>query len=187
MKPPALPEETLRRVLRLAKGNGLSVLIIAGLGTLVSLAFGDLVGAGVGLVVAYGGWMELNGRRTLLRGDAAGVDRLIRAQWIVLGAILAYCVTRFASFDSDTALGGLTPDMRSQLTEAGLDVAAILPLVRLIFYLTYATVAVVTLLYQGGMARYYSRRREPVGQALAARLRPVVPPAAAASPEDWVT
>lgn len=188
MKPLPPPEETLARVVRMARMNGISVVIIAGLGALLSLAFGDLVGTAVGLVVAYGGGTELAGRKALLRGDADGMRRLVRAQWIVLGAILVYCVTRLASFDAESALGNLTPDMRSQLTEAGVDIAAILPLVRLMFYLTYVTVILVSLIYQGAMARYYRRRTETVQQALAARLRPVPPPLApATSPEDEVT
>jgi len=188
MKPLPPPEETLARVVRMARMNGISVVIIAGLGALLSLAFGDLVGTAVGLVVAYGGGTELAGRKALLRGDADGMRRLVRAQWIVLGAILVYCVTRLASFDAESALGNLTPDMRSQLTEAGVDIAAILPLVRLMFYLTYVTVILVSLIYQGAMARYYRRRTETVQQALAARLHPVPPPLApATSPEDEVT
>ncbi len=188
MKPPPLPEEILGRVLRTAKTNGLSVLIIASLGALASLAFGDLEGTAVGLAVAFGGWMELSGRQRLLRGDADGVTRLIRAQYVVMGAILVYCVTRLASFDPDQALSGLTPDMRQELVNEGVDVAAILRLVRIGFYSLYSVVAVVTLIYQGVMARYYGRRREPVAQALAARRHPTPPPPAGGpSPEDLVT
>lgn len=189
MKPSALPEETLRRVLRISRLSGLSVLIIAGLGALLSLALGDLVGVGVGLVVAFGGWTELAGRKQLLRGEAEGIDRLVRSQWIVLGAILVYCVSRLASFDPDTALGPLTSDMRTQLAEAGVDLASVLPLVRLMFYLLYGSVALITLIYQGLMARYYRRRAEPVRLALEARLHPVVPPVVKTGPdpEDLLT
>ena len=44
MKPPLLPAETLRRVLRVAKMNGSSVLVISGLFALVSAAGHDLTG-----------------------------------------------------------------------------------------------------------------------------------------------
>ena len=188
MKPPPLPDETLGRVVRTAKANGLSVFIIASLGALASLAFGDLEGTAVGLVVAFGGWMELSGRQRLLRGDADGVTRLIRAQYVVMGAILVYCVTRLVSFDPDTALSGVTPEMRQELVNEGVDVAGLLRLVRIMFYALYSVVAVVTLAYQGAMARYYGRRREPVAQALGARRRPSPPPPARGpSPEDLVT
>ncbi len=188
MKPPPLPEETLRRVLRVARFNGLSVVIIAGLGAGLSLVCGDYVGAAAGLVAAGGGWLELSGRQALRRGDAGGLRRLERAQGVVLGAILAYALTRLASFDAETAMGGLTPDLRSQLAEAGVDLAAILPLVRLMFYATYGLVALVTLVYQGGMVWYYRRQGDAVRRARAARLRPAAPaPGAAEHPEDWVT
>jgi hypothetical protein len=191
MKPPPLPEETLVRVLRISKMNGLSVLIIAGLGALVSLASWDPVGVMVGGLVAYGGWMELSGRKHLLRGEAAeGMRRLVRSQWIVLGVILVYCVTRLASFDSESALGPLTSEMRAQLAEAGVDLASILPMIRLAFYGLYGSVALVTLIYQGGMARYYRRRTDVVKQAVEARLRPppvVLPVKTGPDPEDLLT
>ncbi len=192
MKPPPLPEETLVRVLRISKLNGLSVLIIAGLGALFSLATWDLVGVVVGGLVAYGGWMELSGRKHLLRGEAVeGMRRLVRSQWIVLGVILVYCVSRLASFDAESALGPLTPEMRTQLVEAGVDLASIMPLIRLAFYYgLYGSVALVTLIYQGGMARYYRRRTDVVKQALETRLRP--PPVVrlvktGPDPEDLLT
>lgn len=188
MKPPPLPEDVLGRVLRAARANGLSVLIIAALGAIGSLAIGDLEGTAVGLVVAFGGWLELSGRQRLLRGDADGVARLVRAQYVVMGAILVYCVTRLLSFDPDTALSSVTPEMRQELVNEGVDVAAILRLVRILFYTMYSVVAVVTLAYQGGMARYYGKRREIVAQALAARRNPAPPPPARGpSPEDLVT
>ena len=188
MKPPPSPEDKLRRVLRTAKVNGLSVVIIASLGALGSLLFGDLVGTAVGVVVAYGGWTELTGQKQLLRGEVEGMRQLVRAQWIVLGAIVVYCVTRLASFDSESVMGNLTPAMRAELTDAGVDMSAILPMVQLLFYVMYFSVALVTVIYQGGMAIYYRRRTAVVGEALAARLRPVSPPPLLESnPEDWVT
>ena len=187
MKPSLTPEAKLQRVLRAAKLNGLSVAIFAGLCALGSLAFGDWMGAAFGALVAAGGAMELSGRRQLLRGDADGMRVLVRSQLLVLSVILVYAISRFASFDAESALGGLTPDMRTELTQSGVDFAAILPLVRMAFYAMYGIVALVTLIYQGGMALYYRRRTADVKLALAARLRPVVPPPPVAAPEDWVT
>jgi hypothetical protein len=189
MKPPPLPEETLRRVLRISRINGWSVVIIAGFGALVSLMFGDLSGAFVGLIVAYGGWTEVLGQKQMQRGDADGVRRLVRAQWIVLGAILVYCVTRMASFDADTALSALTPGVRSELASAGIDVESLMPMVRLVFYVSYTAVAVVTLFYQGGLARFYHRRESIVRQALIDRLspKPATISRSGPAPEDLVT
>lgn len=182
MKPPPTPEDTLRRVLRISRANGMSVAVVAGFCALVSLLFGDLVGASIGVLVTVGGVMELSGGRQLRRGDPDGIRRLVRSQLWVLGVIVIYAVTRLASFDAGSALGNLTPGMRNELSEAGVDVAAIMPFVRLMFYALYASVALATLLYQGGMALYYHRRTAMVQQALAARLRPTGPPKAR---EDW--
>lgn len=189
MKPPPLPEETLRRVLKVARANGWCVTIVAGLSALVSLAFGDLVGAGIGVLVSVGGVLELRGHRQLQQGDPDGMTRLVRSQLWMLGVIWAYAITRLASFDVTTVIGAVTPDMRSALDQAGVDLNAILPLVRLTFYLLYGSLIVVTLIYQGGLALYYRRRTAVVKAVLAARRHPVPPPRPPPLPvradDDW--
>ena len=54
MKSPRSPDDILRRVKRLARLDGWSVAIFAGLCTLGSLAFLDPVGISVGLLVTLG-------------------------------------------------------------------------------------------------------------------------------------
>jgi hypothetical protein len=189
MKPPPMPEEVLRRVLVLARVNGLSVIVLAALGAVVSLLLGDLVGAVVGLLVGYGGWLEVSGGRRVAAGDIGGMRRLIQAQWFVLGPILVYCASRLASFDGEVAMSALSSEMRAELMSAGVDLSAVLPVVRLIFYFTYGTLVVATVLYQGGLARYYRRRISVVEQALVDRSKPAAgnSPRAGADPEDFVT
>jgi hypothetical protein len=188
MKPPRVPEEQLRRVLRTSKLNGLGVAIVAGICALGSLAFGDLLGAAVGALVTVGGAMELSGRKQVERGDAGGMRRLVRSQLLVLGVIVVYAISRFASFDAESAMSNLTPEMRMEMSHAGVDLAAILPMVRLMFYTLYGSLAVVTLIYQGGLALYYRRHTAAVKLALAERLRPKVSgPVTKVSPEDLVT
>jgi hypothetical protein len=101
---------------------------------------------------------------------------LVRSQTLLLSVILIYCVTRLGSFDADTAMGNMTPDMAASLKEIGLERGDILSMVRTTFFVTYIAVAVVTVLYQGGMALYYRRKTALVTEALAAP--PVVPPLA---------
>jgi hypothetical protein len=180
-KPPLTPEAQLQRILRVARTNGLSVVIIAGLGTLFSL--GDWVGVGVGVAVFVGGWMELKGRKQLVHGDIAGVRTLVQSQWVVLGAIEIYCVMMLG-FSQDH---GVSQELRGAMMEMGVDMVALEPSLRLAFYATYAAVALVSIVYQGGMARYYARRVGVVQEAIAARSRPPAPPVRAADPEDWVT
>lgn len=180
-KPPPTPETQLLRVLRIAKVNGLSVLIIAGLGTLLSI--GDWFGMAIGIAVAYGGWLELSGRKQLLHGDVAGVRRLVQSQLVVLAAIEIYCLMKLG-FDSTH---GVSQELRGAMIEMGVDMAALEPSLRLAFYGTYGAVALLTVIYQGGMARYYSRRKDVVQEAITARLRPPPAPVRAGDPEDWVT
>jgi len=180
-KPPLTPEEQLQRILRIAKTNGLSVVIIAALGTLISI--GDWLGMAVGVAIIVGGRMELAGRKQLMANDAAGVRLLVRSQLVVLAAIELYCLIKLI-FDTSH---GVSPELRSAMTDLGIDMAALEPSLRLAFYGTYIAVALLTVVYQGGMARYYGRRAGLVQEAIAARLRPAAGTVRAADPEDWVT
>jgi hypothetical protein len=189
MKPPPLPAETLRRILRVARLDGISLMVVASLTALVSLGIGDVVGMVVGVLVAIGGWIELSGRRQLLRGEADGMRRLVRAQLVVLNVILVYCARMLLSFDLETAMGALT-SYTGLLAELGVDLAPVMPLIRsylpLGVYALYGTVALAALIYQGGLAVYYRRRTATVTLALAARLRPAASQPAP-NPEDLVT
>ena len=164
--PPTPAEKALKRVLRYSRFNGWSVMIIAGAGTLLSLVFGDLVGILVGGLATVAGWMELRGHKKLRRRDAGGMAWLVRAESFLLAVILVYCATRLGSFDAETAMGNLTPDMEASLKELGLERADILSMVRTTFFSTYLTVSLVTLIYQGGMALYYRRKTPLVTEAL---------------------
>ncbi len=166
------PDEVLRRVLRLSSVNGLSVAIFAGLCALGSLVFGDLLGAGVGLLVAIGGITEVRGRNKLRQRDADGMRLLVRAQWMVLGVIWVYAASRIGSFDAMLALDNQTTEMRQMLAEAGVETAQLITLVKIFFYVFYSVVMLVTLIYQGGLALYYKHRTPMVAAALS------VPPAA---------
>jgi hypothetical protein len=182
-KPPPTPEDQLQRILRIAKVNGMSVVIIASLGTVLSI--GDWLGMAVGAAIIVGGRFELGGRKRLLANDVTGVNLLVRSQWIVLGAIEFYCVFKLL-FDHNH---GVSPELRSAMVDLGIDMAELEPSLRLAFYGTYIAVALLTLVYQGGMARYYGSKREVVRAALEARARPavLVRSAGAVAPEDEVT
>jgi hypothetical protein len=170
---PSPEEKVYRRVLLIAALDGWSVIGAAGLGTLISLALLNLSGVFVGLLVAATGAMELHGRRRLLRRDAAGMRWLVRAQTCLLSVILVYCVTRLGSFDAETAMGNLTPDMEAALAESGLSKADLLPLVQATFFTTYAVAAVISLIFQGGLTLYYRSRTARVTAFLAP---PPLPP-----------
>jgi hypothetical protein len=165
---PTPQAKVLQRVLSVSRLNGWSVAVVAALGTLVTLALGDLSGTLVGLLAVGSGTMEIRGHKRLKRRDPEGMKWLVRSQLLLLGVLLAYCATRLGSFDADTAMANLTPDMEALLKEAGLARSDILPLVRTAYLGTYTAVALTCLIYQGGLALYYRSRIRPVTEALAA-------------------
>jgi hypothetical protein len=163
---PTPAEKALRRVLTVSRLNGWSVCVIAGLGSLLALALGDLTSLFIGLLVVVAGVMEVRGHKQLQRRDADGMKGLIRSQLFLLMVMLVYCAGRLGSFDADTAMASLTPDMEAMLKEAGLERADILPLVRMTFLGTYLAIAATCLIYQGGMALYYRSKVRLVTEAL---------------------
>jgi hypothetical protein len=173
---PTPQEKILQRVLFISAADGWSVVMIAALGALASLAFGDLSGVGIGALVLAAGVIELRGRKKLRRRDPSGMILLVRAQLFLLAVILVYCVTRLGSFDADTMMANLTPDMQAALTEAGIKRADVVPLVKTAFYVGYGTVAIVSILFQGGLALYYRNRKAVVTEALASPPAHVPPP-----------
>lgn len=154
------------------------MVIIAGLGTLIALLLGDLTGILVGSLIVGAGAMEVHGNRRLARRDAAGMAWLVRSQIFLLGVVLVYAITRLTGFDEELVMANLTPDMRTALAELGIAPADILPLVQMTVYALYGTVALVTLLYQGGLALYYRSRTPVVTAALAAAPVPTAVEAA---------
>lgn len=164
---PVPPQKILARVLTVSAVDGWSIIAIAGLGTLLTLAFGDASGAFTGLLIVAAGCLELSGRRRLLRRDPGGMKRLVRAQLFLLAVILLYCVTRLTGFDAELAMSNLTPEMEAALKDAGVMRADILPLVQIAFYGAYSLFALVSLLLQGGLILYYRSRTARVAEALA--------------------
>ena len=161
--PPLLPEETLIRVLRVARLDGMSVLVIAGVFALISALAGDPVGAVIGLLVAGAGAVELHGATLLEHTDPRGMKWLVSSQLFLLATVIAYCALRLLHPAVEPLRGAITDDMKSQLEAAGWSQDEF---IRFIYNTTYAAVAAVTLVYQGGMALYYFRRREAVTRAL---------------------
>lgn len=165
--PPLTPsQQALKRVTGLSRINGWSVVVVAGLGALVALAMGDWLSVGLGVLVGGFGGLEVKGNRLLRKRDADGMKWLIRSQMLLLALILTYCASRLGSFDAESAMGNLTPDMEAALKEAGIVRADIVPLVHQMFLALYISVALTSLVYQGGLALYYRSRTQLVTEAL---------------------
>ena len=173
---PTPAQKVLHRVLLIAAIDGWSVIVIAGLGILLTLLLGDFSSLFVGVLVLAAGVMELRGRRQLRRRDPGGMKLLVRAQLFLLAVILVYCASRLGSYDQESMLANLTPDMKAMLKESGIEMADLAPLVQLAFFLTYGLLALLTLIFQGGLILYYRRKTRLITDALAA---PPMPPAQA--------
>lgn len=165
MKPPPLPEEILRRVLRVATFDGTCVLVIAGAGALLSASWKDGAGALVGLLVAGAASLELHGTGLLRSGDERGMRWLVSSQLCIMASILGYVGYRVSNPDIAALRKLVTPEMAEQIQQAGLSVDQFLgELPRLFAF----AVAVATIVFQGAMALYYLRRSAAVEAALRA-------------------
>jgi hypothetical protein len=164
MQPPLLPQETLRRVLRIAHFDGMSVLVIAGVFGLLSAWAGDYLGAVIGLLVAGAGAIELHGE-TLLRGwSPRGMNWLIGSQLFLMVAMLGYCALRL----THVVLPPIPPQLETMIETTAEQLGLTKDEYMLFVYrLGFQVIAGLTVLYQGGMAFYYLRRRAVVAQALA--------------------
>jgi len=163
LKPPLLPVETLRRVLRVARMNGASVLAISGVFALVSAGARDLSGAVVGLMVAASGAVELHGAALLRNGRENGMRWLVSSQVLLAAVVLAYVAIRIRNPDISTYRAVLTDEQRTVIRQTGMSEDAFL--VATYRFVNWA-IAGATLAYQGAMTLYYTRRRAPVTAAL---------------------
>lgn len=162
-KPPLLPAERLKRVLKVAWADAWSVIVIAGLSGLLALWQRERLIAAVCLLVLFGGMAELHGRRRLVNGDPRGRGWLVGAQLLLLVVILAYARHRWVHFEPEVFWAELPASAQAMLdqsiTAQGLD-----PendrwlLLEGTNRLVCAVLAVVTVFYQGGLAIYYLRQ-----------------------------
>jgi len=161
--PPPLPEEIFQRVLRLAQFDGLSIAVVGSVCAVLAASLGDRIGAGIGVLVAGAGAVELHGVSLLRHSDARGMTWLVNSQCLILLAMLSYCALRLAHPQLEPLRAAVTDEMKQQLELIGWSIDHFIGLA---YRFTYGAVALATILYQGGMALYYFRRRGPVATAL---------------------
>jgi len=177
MKPPLLPEESLRRVMRTARMDGFSLLGIAGLFALISAGFGDVGGAAAGVIIAAAGAIELHGASLLNARRENGMRWLVGSQVYLLAAVLSYALWRVLAYDPEWVrqlVDRLLQDPLFQQEMAGLEVSEseLLQMVRWIYFGGYLLLAVLSCFYQGSMAWFYRRRRAAVREALGEMTKP---------------
>jgi hypothetical protein len=170
-RPPLLPIEALRRVLRLAWLDGASVLGIAAAVALYSASRQDELGTIVGLAVAAAGAIELHGVSLLRHGMAHGMRWLIISQFALMGVILTYVGRQLGQVDASTLAAisrmltdAMPPDQLQQLQlQTGMGFG---DLVHSFYRSLYELLGFLTVLYQGCMALHYCRRTPAVAAAL---------------------
>jgi hypothetical protein len=182
--PPPLPNDkakVLSRVLRLAGLEGKSVIFLAGCSVMLAAIGRDWPVMLVSGVAVWAGMITLQGTKRLGAGDArGGMDRLVRGELVLLAAILSYVGILFFRY----ATGGVNAII-SDFTRTMLDAAGHWgPDDRREyahnFKLFYGLLAALSVVFQGGLALYYHRRRAAVAEALA--LLPVNNPLLTACP-----
>jgi hypothetical protein len=162
--PPLLPHETLNRVLRLAKFDGMGVLFLGGLFAIFAASNGERSFAVIGLLAAGAGAIELHGAALLRQGERRGVSWLAASQPFLLVVIYAYCVLRLNHFEMPPIPERFREPLELAAQQLGLTVEGYF---RWVNRLTAQLVAVIATIYQGWMMFYYLRRRRAIEQALA--------------------
>lgn len=164
-QPPLLPEETLSRVVRIARFDGMGVLVLGSLFAVLSAAARDVPFAVIGLLAAGAGAVELHGVGLLHQAEPRGMRWLIASQPLLLFVILCYCALRLTYMEMPVLTDNWRAMMAVSAHNLGLTVEEYFALLNRI---TASVVAGVAFLYQGGMTWYYVRRRHAVERALLA-------------------
>jgi hypothetical protein len=164
-QPPLLPEETLLRVLRLARFDGMGVMMLGGLFALFAATARDFPFAAIGLLASGAGAIELHGTGLLRQGDPRGMRWLIVSQPYLLVVILCYCALRLWLLELPPVPESFKNLFEMSARQWGLTVEEYQQALNRI---TAVAVAVAAVGFQGGMMIYYLRRRGPVYRALAA-------------------
>ena len=161
--PPLLPAETLERVSRLARFDGLAALVLGGLFALTAAAGREVPFAVIGLLAAGAGAIELHGLALLHRGDARGMRWVIGSQPLLLAVVFAYCALRLWVLEVPPIPEALAPAFEASAAQWGM---ALPDYQRLLNRIAVGAVAVMGLGFQGGMLVYYLRRRDAVRRAV---------------------
>jgi hypothetical protein len=145
----------LARAARLARGNGGLMLALGSLSALFGLLGPDGPTFAMGAIAAATGWFERRDGERLRRAEEGSPAALARNELLLLGAVAVYCVLHMTVLkpsgeELERALGGVP---------AGLDIQAT---IERLTNMIYPTLLVISVLFQGGLARHYARQREPL-------------------------
>jgi hypothetical protein len=155
----------------LARLNGLSVVLIASIGAVLEASRGLVLTAVIGVLAAGAGAMEMHGATLLRHGFKRGLAWAIRGELLLLAVIWILCGIRLGWPDLTELREAFHASLQIPMVQKQWAEAQQLGLtedqyLNLMYQLMYIAVAFATLLYQGGMVIYYSRRQKSVELAL---------------------
>ena len=173
------PEQRLQRVLRFARIDAVSLLVVAVPAAVLSVCAREWIEAAAGAGIALCGVLEWAGRNRVQRRRADGLGWMVASQ---LGCLLfvLFLAWDLAHREQADRIVALLPSFtREQLDVLFPDPESLRALLIGVQRLTATLLALVSILYQGGLALYYLRTRPA---ALAVFAEPPVlgpfPPAA---------
>ena len=164
LQPPLLPEETLHRVQRVARLDGMGALALGAIFALTAAAAGEFSFTVIGLLAAGAGAIELHGLTLLQRGEARGMNWLVASQPFLLFVVFVYCALRLWLVELPPIPESFRALFETSAQQWGMSVAEYQHALNRI---TLLAVAVVASGFQGAMTLYYLRRRKVVAEALA--------------------
>ena len=143
----------LARAANVARSNARGYALFGALTLIVAALGPDALGLAIGAVVTGVGVAQLRAVPRLRAADAEAPRAMARNELLLMGGIALYALLKL------TLLRETGEELQAQVGDTsglGLDIAE---LSRSLNTLVYSTVLAVTLLYQGGLALYFLRRR----------------------------
>jgi hypothetical protein len=163
----AYARRPVRNAARTASTSAITILAIALLALLFSVAILDLTGVVTSVAIGGIGIFEWLGYQQLKRDEPAGASYLGRNQLFFVAVIIAYCVWQCIELATGAVSDSLTQgDMGYALAQAGYRVDDFVPYMMLIGYAFYGLIAFLSIIFQGGLAFYYFTRRKPIERYL---------------------
>lgn len=169
-QPPPLPQATLLRVVRFATTHGRMIMILSGIFAILAALGREAVPAVTALLAVGCGACERHGADLLRHGRRDGVPWMVAGELILLAVVCGYAGWQMTHFNYDLFLRNL-PGWYLEMLEAESARSGVTredwpDLFRLFNALSYGILIVLTVIYQGGVAWWYHRKRGPITRAL---------------------
>lgn len=156
----AISEKKIQHALTLSRINGWSIVSFAALCSIVVLLMGDLFGFVVGVAVSISGVMELRGNRLLTNKDARAFLWLGVSQIYLIAVLWVYATYQLLRFDSEDPWAMFSPEVKELILSINPDPYLVEAMIRITYPVTYFTLILVVLIYQGGLCLYYISRKK---------------------------